>query len=49
MRKKIDTPSPSSNSPELKAIMDRLKRKEPELAEVVRRSRKKKRTKPEGK
>ena len=40
--KKIDIPFPLSISPELRAIVGRLKRKEPELEAVVKHGRKRK-------
>jgi hypothetical protein len=38
MRKKINIPSPSLNSPELKAVVERIRRKEPELVGLLKRS-----------
>jgi hypothetical protein len=50
MRKKIDEGGGTLNSPEFKAIVGRLKEKEPELEAIAKRGRKrKKRARPRGK
>lgn len=45
MRRKINKPFPLLNSPEIKAVVDRLHRKEPELSELVHHARKSKKRK----
>ncbi len=50
MRKKINEGDGTLNSPEFKVVVDRLKRKEPELEAITKRDRKrKKRGSPRGK
>lgn len=44
--RKINIPDRSLDLPELRVIVDRLKRKEPELEELVRQGRKRRKRKP---